>query len=124
LDLNWTYTGRGCIVSPKTVRVTGARKVKADDTLTIVSTLGSIDLSGASDTVQAALFATTGTVIGLSGKHIHGVLAAAHLASGFESGSDTRIDLDKELTRHQPGAMEAGPDSLQVHFDDVPLAQF
>ncbi|MBI4869343.1 MAG: hypothetical protein HY816_20585 [Candidatus Wallbacteria bacterium] len=125
ITIDWTYAGRGCIVSPRTITVARATRLdpKSADTLTLVSTEGSIDVSQATETIEAALFATQGTVLGLSGKHVKGLLAAAHLASGFEAGAGTRIELDGALTRHQPGVMMTSPDSLQVEFDDVPLAQ-
>jgi hypothetical protein len=124
VQIDWSYTGHGAIVSPRTIRVVRARRAEADSTLTLISTRGDLDLADSAQTIEAALVASTGTVQGLTGKTIRGLVVAWRLSTGFERGSDTRIEFDKLHTHHEAGRMAADPDTLDLNFDAVPLAQF
>ncbi len=123
VTVDFRYEGRGAIVSPSTIQVIRAAKTEDNDTLTLVSTEQDVNVAAAYETVEAALVATQGSVTGLSGKHIRGQVLARRLTEGFQAGDGTVIEFDPALTRHQPGAMTANPDMLQVHIDPVPLAQ-
>lgn len=124
VKIDWSYTGNGAIVSPRTIRVVRAQRAGDDSTLTLISTRGDIDLADSAQAIEAGLVAASGTVQGLSSKTIRGLVVAWRLSTGFERGSDTRIEFDKLHTHHGAGRMTADPDSLQIRFDEVPLAQF